>query len=234
MVDRMVLISGGAAVGKTSLVRHLVAALGSVGKLCFAKIDCLQSDDDQAIRPLGIPCIVGLSEDICPDHFLASNMPELLAWAQDEGGNLLLVETAGLCHRCCPATEKTVNICVVDCTVSMRSPGKLGPMLTTADMIVLSKIDLVSQAEREIIAAMIAGLNPTARIFPVDGLCGYGVELLAREILSTPAVEDFEGDLLRYSMPAGVCSYCIGEQRIGKEFQQGVVKKIRFERSVGA
>jgi hypothetical protein len=107
-------------------------------------------------------------------------------------------------------------------------------MLTTADMIVLSKIDLVSQAEREIISATIAGLNPRARIFPVDGLCGYGVELLARAILATPPVADFEGDSLRYSMPAGVCSYCVGEQRIGREFQQGVVRKISFEGSVGA
>jgi Ni2+-binding GTPase involved in maturation of urease and hydrogenase len=234
MVARVALISGGAAVGKTALARHLLPVLGRSERLCFVKIDCLQTADDTLIRGMGIPSAAGLSEDTCPDHFLASNMPELLAWAEEEKGSLLLVETAGLCHRCCPATEKTVNICAVDCSVSVRSPGKLGPMLTTADMIVLSKIDLVSQAEREIISATIAGLNPRARIFPVDGLCGYGVELLARAILATPPVADFEGDLLRYSMPAGVCSYCVGEQRIGREFQQGVVRKIRFEGSVGA
>ena len=232
MVERMVLVSGAAAVGKTAFIRHLLSSLRSKVNPCFAKIDCLQTDDDQIFRQLKIPSIAGLSDDICPDHFLVSNMHELIDWTEKMGGNFLIVETAGLCHRCCPASVKTINICIVDCTVSVRSPKKLGPMLTTADMIVLSKIDLVSQAEREIISAMIADLpdlNPTARIFPIDGLCGYGVELLAREILITPKVESFEGDLLRYSMPAGVCSYCIGEQRIGKEFQQGVVRKINFE-----
>lgn len=226
MVSRMVLISGGAAVGKTMLLGHLIPALAKSASPCVCKIDCLSTRDHEIMGALGIPAIAGLSEDICPDHYLASNMPELLGWAERVGANLLLVETAGLCHRCCPATNKTINICVVDCTVSVRSPGKLGPMLTTADMIALTKIDLVSQAEREILTAMTAALNPTARIFPIDGLCGYGVELLAREILLTPEVADFEGDVLRTSMPAGVCSYCIGEQRIGRDYQQGVVKKI--------
>lgn len=229
MVDRMVLLSGGAAVGKTMLLRHLIPILMRTGSPCVCKIDCLDTQDHKVLGALSIPTIAGLSEDICPDHFLASNIPELLSWAGLVEADILLVETAGLCHRCCPATEKTVNICVVDCTVSVRSPGKLGPMLTTADMIALTKIDLVSQAEREILTAMISALNPSAKIFPVDGLCGYGVELLAMEILRTPVVADFEGDVLRASMPAGVCSYCIGEQRIGSDFQQGVVKKISTE-----
>lgn len=229
MVNRLVLVSGAAAVGKTALIRHLMPALTRSEQLCFAKIDCLQSDDDKLFRRMGVPSVVGLSRDVCPDHFLASNLPELLRWAERQSASLLIVETAGLCNRCCPATEKTVSLCVVDCTVSARSPEKLGPMLTTADMIVMTKIDMVSQAEREILAALTAGLNPAARIFPVDGLCGYGVELLAREIRSTPPVQDFEDDLLRYSMPTGVCSYCIGEQRIGRDFQQGVVRKISLE-----
>lgn len=228
MVSRMVLLSGGAAVGKTSLLRHLIPALPATERPCVCKIDCLQTADHHVFSSLGVPSVAGLSEDVCPDHYLASNMPELLRWAEEEEGSLLFVETAGLCHRCCPATEKTVNICVVDATVSVRSPGKLGPMLTTADMIALTKIDLISQAEREIISAMIQALNPGAAIFPVDGLCGYGVELIAHAILRTEPVDDFEGDLLRSSMPAGVCSYCIGEQRIGSAFQQGVVRKIEL------
>ena len=30
-------------------------------------------------------------------------------------------------------------------------------------------------------------------------------------------------------MPSGVCSYCVGERRVGSAFQQGVVGKISFE-----
>ena len=39
----------------------------------------------------------------------------------------------------------------------------------------------------------------------------------------------FEGDALRHTMPSGVCSYCVGERRVGSAFQQGVVGKISFE-----
>jgi len=39
-------------------------------------------------------------------------------------------------------------------------------------------------------------------------------------------------DMLRHTMPAGVCSYCVGEKRIGTMFQQGVVEKIEFEENL--
>ena len=226
MISRMVLFSGSAAVGKTSLLKHIIPLIKNREPPAVCKIDCLHTRDDEVFRKLDVPVITGLSNDVCPDHFLASNIPELLGWGESRNARILLVETAGLCHRCCPATEKTVNICVVDSTASLRAPEKLGPMLTSADMIVLTKIDLISQAEREIMTSSLKRLNPGAGIFPFDGICGYGAELLVREIFNTNPVEDFEGDLLRCSMPAGVCSYCIGEQRIGKNFQQGVVHKI--------
>ena len=118
--------------------------------------------------------------------------------------------------------------CVLDCTASCRAPGQLGPMLTQADFVVLTKIDMVSQAELEIISWQIRQINPGAALFPVDGLAGYGTDLLARWLLDRPACGSFEGDILRHTMPSGVCSYCVGEQRVGSAFQQGVVGKINF------
>jgi len=177
---------------------------------------------------MGLPCVVGLSGDICPDHFLVSNLPELWDWAENKDGEFLFVETAGLCHRCSPATERMIAGCVLDCTQSCRAAGRLGPMLTQADFVVLTKIDMVSQAELEIVTWQIRQLNPAAAIFPMDGLAGYGVDLLAQWLLAHPDVEGYEGDVLRHTMPGGVCSYCIGEQRVGSAFQQGVVGKIDF------
>ena len=119
--------------------------------------------------------------------------------------------------------------CVLDCTASCRAPGQLGPMLTQADFVVLTKIDMVSQAELEIISWQIRALNPSAALFPVDGLAGYGTDLLAQWLLARPACTGFERDALRHTMPSGVCSYCVGERRVGSAFQQGVVGKISFE-----
>jgi Ni2+-binding GTPase involved in maturation of urease and hydrogenase len=157
---------------------------------------------------------------------LVSNLPELWDWANEIGRELLLIETAGLCHRCSPATEKSISVCVLDATSSSHTPKQLGPMLTQADIVILTKVDMVSQAEREIITWSVKELNPKARVFPIDGLVGYGAEPLAEYLLSLPQIDSYENDKLRHTMPSGVCSYCVGEQRVGNDYQQGVVGKI--------
>ena len=48
-------------------------------------------------------------------------------------------------------------------------------------------------------------------------------------LLARPVCTGFERDALRHTMPSGVCSYCVGERRVGSAFQQGVVDKISFE-----
>lgn len=229
-MEKMILVAGGAAVGKTAVLRALLPYLQQRGKkVCVCKIDCLNTEDDGVFRQMGLPCVAGLSGDICPDHFLVSNLPELWQWANRESSPYLVVETAGLCHRCSPATEKAISVCVLDATASSHAPAKLGPMLTQADIIVLTKVDMVSQAEREIIAWRVRELNPGAAVFCVDGLVGYGVEPLGDCLLALPDVDTLENDRLRYTMPSGVCSYCVGERRVGSSFQQGIVGKIAFE-----
>lgn len=230
MPKKIILFSGASAVGKTAVLKSLLPLLlAGDCTPCVCKIDCLQSEDGRMFESLGLPCVTGLSGDICPDHFLVSNLPELWGWADDLGRDTLLIETAGLCHRCSPATQKMVAGCVLDCTTSSKAPAQLGPMLTETDFIVLTKIDMVSQAEREIIIWKLQQLNPMAEIFPVDGLAGYGVEPLAQWLMEKSIVENYENDLLRHTMPSGVCSYCIGECRVGSAFQQGVVGKIDFK-----
>lgn len=230
MPKKIILLSGSSAVGKTAVLRAMIPDLKEKGiNPCVCKIDCLQTRDEESYRKLGVRCVVGLSGDICPDHFLVSNLPELWNWADREGCDTLFIETAGLCHRCSPATERMVAGCVLDCTSSSLAPASLGPMLTQADFIVMTKIDMVSQAEREIITWRLRQLNPNARIFPMDGLAGYGSEPLADWLTRKPETEGFLEDSLRHTMPSGVCSYCVGEIRVGSAYQQGVVGKIRFE-----
>lgn len=198
--------------GKTAVLKSLLPLLDQSGESpCVCKIDCLQSKDAVTFQKMKYPCVTGLSGDICPDHFLVSNLPELWQWTDAMQRNLLVIETAGLCHRCSPATKHMLAGCVVDCTVSCKAPGQLGPMLTQADFVVLTKVDMISQAEMEIICWQIGQINPQAKIFPVDALAGYGIDLLAQWLLTQPRHMDFTEDTLRHTMPSGVCSYCVGE-----------------------
>lgn len=68
-------------------------------------------------------------------------------------------------------------------------------MLTYADFVVLTKIDMVSQAEREIILWKIKELNPTAKLFTVDGLTGYGAEGLADWLSCFSKETNFDDDV---------------------------------------
>ncbi len=229
MIEKIILFSGASSVGKTAVMKTLIPLLKQRDlTTCICKIDCIHTEDEKVYKKLNVKCVTGLSQDICPDHYLVSNLPELWKWADQEGGDWLLVETAGLCHRCSPATELMLSGCVLDATASYRAPESFGPMLSQADFIVLTKIDMVSQAEKEILMWNIKKLNIGARLFPVDGLSGYGVETLMEWLYKVPARESFENDTLRHTMPCGVCSYCVGETRVGSMFQQGIVGKIDF------
>lgn len=226
-MNRVLMFCGAAAVGKTSVIKHLISKLRESKKhISLCKIDCLYTEDEEVYRKLGVETRVGLSKDICPDHFLVSNIQELIEWSNHNNSDYLIVETAGLCNRCSPATKQTVSIYVLDCTISFSAPKKLGPMLSTADVIVLTKGDMISQAEREVIRYNLMKINNTAQIFNIDGIYGNGISNLSRYIGSLEPVDTYEGDILRHSMPSGVCSYCVGEMRIGNAYQQGVVEKI--------
>ena len=106
MPRQVLLFSGASAVGKTSVLKSLLPLLARGGMApCVCKIDCLKTGDAAVFQNLGLPCVTGLSGDICPDHFLVSNLPELWGWADRLERDALVIETAGLCHRCSPATE---------------------------------------------------------------------------------------------------------------------------------
>lgn len=226
---RVVIASGPPASGKTSVMTGLIKLEERAGvKTAACKIDCLKTEDGKRYAGLGIPSVCGLSEDVCPDHFLSVNLEEIVAWGLRCRAGLLVLETAGLCHRCAPATKKTVSVCVLDCASNIAVPEKIGPALTTCDIAVISKSDLVSQAETEVFRYALHKLNKDAEIVEVNGLTGAGAQYLKALIDKKPPTDTISGDELRHSMPSAICSYCVGERRIGNVYQQGVVKKMDF------
>ena len=85
MLKKVVLISGGAAVGKTAVLKNIIPLLQSKDlALSVCKIDCVATRDGLVYQNMNIPHVVGISGDICPDHFLVSNLPELYHWADEK------------------------------------------------------------------------------------------------------------------------------------------------------
>lgn len=226
---RFIIVSGPPSAGKTAVMIHAIRHLLKDGiKVAACKIDCLKTSDDENYRALGIPVAVGLSEYLCPDHFFAANLEEIYAWGSFHGGEVLILETAGLCHRCAPAVQGCLAICVIDNLSGIDTPQKVGPMLSTADVVLISKGDVVSQAEREVFRQRVEMVNPDAAVLPVNGLNGQGSLKLKKIIMESISVSRLEGQELRCSMPAAICSYCTGETMIGSSYQMGNVKKLDF------
>lgn len=225
---KIITIAGAPSAGKTSVTVHLIRQLAKQGKRSAAvKFDTLGTTDDRIYRErLGIPAIQGLSDYLCPDHYFVSNMEEACSWGKSQNVHFLFIETAGLCYRCAPHVQNIPAITVIDNLGGMDAPQKMGPALTLADVVVVTKSDLVSQAEKEVFAHRISQVNTTAQIVHINGLTGTGCLQLTRMSEGWTKAQNLEGLVLRYSMPASICSYCTGETRIGKRFQSGNVEKL--------
>jgi len=226
-------VAGAPSAGKTAVTLHLVKQLAKDGKKSAAvKFDTLGTTDDQVYRDrLGIPAIQGLSDYLCPDHYFVSNFEEACSWGASVDADYLFIETAGLCYRCAPHIKGVPAVTVIDNLGGMEAPRKMGPALTLADVVVVTKSDIVSQAEKEVFAHRISQVNPDAAIVHCNGLSGTGSLPLKRLAEQWADAKELEGAVLRYSMPASICSYCTGETRIGKKFQSGNVEKLLLEES---
>lgn len=223
-----ILVAGPPSAGKTAVIMHAARQLQMAGaRVAAVKFDTKSSLDPDLYRErLGIPALGGISGYLCPDHYFISNMEEALDWGTRQGADHLFIETAGLCLRCAPHIEGVLAVTLVDCLGGIQAPEKMGPMLTLADVVVLTKGDLVSQAEREVILHGVSGVNPTALLHPINGLTGTGTLQLLRSLRQWPEVDTLEGKNLRHDMPAAICSYCTGERRVGRRFQSGSVEKL--------
>ena len=224
----LITVSGPPSSGKTALIIKTIENLKLRNlKVGVVKFDCLYTDDDKLYEKAGVPVKKGLSGSLCPDHYFVSNIEEVVQWGFKENLDVLITESAGLCNRCSPYIQNIKAVCVIDNLSGINTPKKIGPMLKTADIVVITKGDIVSQAEREVFASRVNSVNPNAVVMHVNGLTGQGAYEFSTIIYKeNENLETLEGKKLRFPMPSATCSYCLGETRIGTEHQMGNIRKI--------
>jgi Ni2+-binding GTPase involved in maturation of urease and hydrogenase len=230
---KLVICAGPATTGKTSVLRHIIKKLQAKNeKAAFLKIDVQYAEEDELLaQEFGIPTRKVYSGELCPDHCNVMVLGDALTWAKKNSCDVLMVETAGLCLRCSPYVDGGLGIVVLEATSGMNLPLKVGPMLSLADVAVVTKIDRVSQAEREVFRARIQEVAPNVRIREVNALYGIGIDPLVDMVSSTSEVRFDENDhpemmLLRGSPPVGTCTICVGKKEIGWQSHFGVVRPL--------
>ncbi|MBS4535090.1 hypothetical protein GOQ29_05580 [Clostridium sp. D2Q-14] len=226
----LVTVSGPPSSGKTSVILKTIEAIKKRGlSVGVVKFDCLYTDDDKLYEKAGVPVRKGLSGALCPDHYFASNIEEVVKWGNKKNLDLLITESAGLCNRCSPYLKGIQSICVIDNLSGINTPKKIGPMLKTADIIVITKGDIVSQAEREVFGSKVNSVNPQAVTIHVNGLTGQGAFEFSTLLYDEDEnIETVNNRQLKFPMPSALCSYCLGETRIGEEYQMGNVRKMEL------
>jgi Ni2+-binding GTPase involved in maturation of urease and hydrogenase len=226
---RLAICAGPATTGKTSVLRHMTRKLLRAGHHpAFVKLDVQYADEDELLaEEFGIPTKKVYTGELCPDHCHVMILGDALRWAEQNGADYLLVETAGLCLRCAPYVDGGLGMIVLEATSGMNLPLKVGPMLSLADIAVVTKIDRVSQAEREVFRARIQEVAPEVLVREVNALHGIGIDPLVTRMLETPEVT---GSLfLRGNPPVGTCTICVGKKEIGWQAHFGVVRALESQ-----
>ncbi len=223
---RMICIAGPPSAGKTTVVRQIIQNLPDPKKVAYLKIDVVQaSEDEELAAEFGIPTKKVYSGDMCPDHMGIMVIRDAMCWAEKIGADYLLYESAGLCLRCTPYTKNSLGICVISAISGTHAPLKMAPMIALADVAVVTKIDLISQAEKEVFRERIRDVAPGIDIIETNAIQGTGMRYL-KQIIETMPPTSSKTDTLRGVPPLGVCTICIGKKDIGWQEHFGVIRKL--------
>jgi Ni2+-binding GTPase involved in maturation of urease and hydrogenase len=223
---KLLVIAGPPSAGKTALVKQIVANLQAEMKVAFLKIDVVKAFEDvELAKEFGILTRKVYSGDLCPDHAGVMVLGDAVAWAANNGAQLFIVESAGLCLRCSPYLNQGLGIIVLSAISGIHTPEKMGAMVSLADVAVITKIDLVSQAEREVLIQKIKEVHPRVILMETNALQGTSLQRLYKLIKGSEEI-DPAGLLLKGNPPIGVCTICVGKKEIGWKHHFGVVKKL--------
>lgn len=223
---KLVVIAGPPSAGKTALVKQVVRNLSKEVRIAFLKIDVVKAYEDIELnKEFGIPTRKVYSGDLCPDHAGVMVLGDAITWAENNGSDLFIVESAGLCLRCSPYLNQGLGIIVLSSISGIHAPEKMGAMVSLADIAVITKIDLVSQAEREVLIQKVREVHPQILMLETNALQGTSLQRLYGLIRNSEDIVP-ETLVLKGSPPLGTCTICVGKKEIGWKHHFGVIKKL--------
>lgn len=207
----MAIVAGAHGSGKTSLLVHALGALARQGmRPGVFKVDPRPSPDADLFERRGIAARVHVSGDVCPDHEAMVALGEAWRWATARGLDVLAIESGGLCHRCAPFLRRVLAVCVVSGLSNLATPDKMRPMVAGADLVILTRAEMLSPAEREVFLGKLHAASPGAVVFSANGLTGEGALDLASAVRQGRDLRLLDVEPLRATLPTGYCHFCQG------------------------
>jgi len=163
--------------GKTTFLRETLR--GMTGKLKSGIIvgDLATDNDAQRLRESGAPVVQITTGTVC--HLEAEMVGRALKQLDLDGLNLLIIENVG--NLVCPASYdlgEDLRVVLLSVTEGEDKPLKYPPMFQSADVVIISKIDLAQACgyDRETALRNIRRVAPKARIFETSAKTGQGMD----------------------------------------------------------
>lgn len=223
---KLVIIAGPPSAGKTSLTKQIIKTFQPSLKIAYLKIDVVKAFEDIELhKEFNILTKKIYSGDLCPDHAEVMVMGDAIEWAENNAADLFIVESAGLCLRCSPYLNQGLGVIVLSSIAGIHAPEKMGSMVSLADVAVVTKIDLVSQAEREVLIQKIKEVHPNIVLLETNALQGTSLNRLYDLIGNSPPINK-DTLLLKGNPPLGTCTICVGKKEVGWKYHFGIVKKL--------
>ncbi len=163
--------------GKTSFIRESVQKLGPVLKTGVIVGDLATDNDAQRLRESGAPVVQITTGTVC--HLEAEMVARAVKRLDLTGLNLLIIENVG--NLVCPASYdlgEDLRIVLLSVTEGEDKPLKYPPMFQSAEVVVISKMDLAQACgyDRDTAMANIRRVAPKARIFETSAKTGQGMD----------------------------------------------------------
>jgi Ni2+-binding GTPase involved in maturation of urease and hydrogenase len=224
---KLLIFAGPPSAGKTAVIRQVIRHFCDELRIAFLKIDVVRAfEDEELSAEFKIPARKVYSGDMCPDHTGIMVLRDAITWAEDLGSGMLIVESAGLCLRCTPYTTQSLGIVTLSAVGGTNSPLKMAPMIALADIAVVTKTDLISQAEKEVFRERVKEVAPSVDIIETNAIHGTGLRYLMQAIRDVKEIEDPDTIVLRGTPPLGVCTICVGKKEIGWQHHFGVLQTL--------
>jgi hydrogenase nickel incorporation protein HypB len=163
--------------GKTTFLQATLRALGTGNKAGVIVGDLATDNDARRLRETGAPVVQITTGTVC--HLEAEMVARALKQIDLSGLNLLIIENVG--NLVCPASYdlgEALRVVLLSVTEGEDKPLKYPPMFQSADVVVISKIDLAQACgfDREAALASLRRVAPRAKVFETSARTGQGMD----------------------------------------------------------
>lgn len=164
--------------GKTSFLLETLRRLAARGIPVAAVVGDLETDNDaRRLATSGAPVSQIMTHGLC--HLEADMVEAHLAGWDLAGLHHVFIENVG--NLVCPTSwdlGESVRVALLSVTEGEDKPLKYPGLFNTADVVVLTKIDLAAACEfdREMALANIAAVRPRMRVFETSAKTGAGID----------------------------------------------------------